>query len=60
MVEALEDSDPGGPGWLAQARKLSAKVHHRLQEEEPKFSRTAGKLLDAQQKRQWAGAGDGD
>ncbi len=56
IVEALEETDPSSPGWLAQARKLSDKVHHHLQEEEHKFFQMAGKLLSDQQKTQLAGA----
>lgn len=56
MVEALEDTDPSSPSWLAQARKLSDKVHHHLKEEEHKFFQMAGKLLSTQQKTQLAGA----
>lgn len=55
MVEALEDTDPSSPSWLAQARKLSTKVHHHLQEEEHKFFQMAGKLLSDRQKTQLAG-----
>lgn len=56
MVEALEETDPSSPSWLAQARKLSDKVHHHLQEEEHKFFQMAGKLLSEQQKTQLAEA----
>lgn len=56
MVEALEETDPSSPSWLAQARKLSDKVHHHLQEEEHKFFQMAGKLLSDRQKTQLAGA----
>ena len=56
MVEALEETDPSSPNWLAQARKLSDKVHHHLQEEEHKFFQMAGKLLSDRQKTQLAGA----
>lgn len=56
MVEALEETDPSSPSWLAQARKLSDKVHHHLKEEEHKFFQMAGKLLSEQQKRQLGGA----
>ncbi|WP_407292729.1 hemerythrin domain-containing protein [Stutzerimonas zhaodongensis] len=56
LVETLEETDPSSPGWLAQARKLSEKIHHHLEEEEHRFFQMAGKLLSDRQKTQLAGA----
>lgn len=55
MIEALEDTDPSSPSWLAQAKKLAERVHHHLQEEEQKFFQMAGKLLSDTQKEQLSG-----
>lgn len=50
MIEELEKTDPSSPSWIAQAKKLSEKVHHHLEEEEHGFFQTAGKVLDEKQK----------
>ncbi len=50
MIEALSETDFSNPSWLAQAKKLSEKVHHHLKEEEHGFFQQAGKILDAEQK----------
>lgn len=55
MDEIIEDMQALGVshrGWMAQARKLSTKVHHHLREEEKKFFQVSGKILsDAQKSR---------
>ncbi|KFX71493.1 hemerythrin [Pseudomonas taeanensis MS-3] len=56
MIEELEETELSSPSWLAQAKKLSEKVHHHLQEEEQKFFQMAGKLLSDTQKEQLSGA----
>lgn len=50
LIEGLEETDPSSPSWLAQAKALSEKVHHHLEEEEQKFFQMAGKLLSEKQK----------
>jgi hypothetical protein len=55
QVESLEQTDPSSSSWLAQAKKLSEKVHHHLEEEEHSFFQMAGKVLAAQQKLLLAG-----
>jgi len=56
MVEGLEETDPSSPSWLAQAKALSEKVHHHLEEEEHTFFQMAGKLLSDTQKETLAKA----
>lgn len=51
MIEDLDATDPSSPSWLVQAKALSEKVHHHLQEEEQKFFQMAGKLLSDKQKK---------
>ncbi|HEY0660108.1 MAG TPA: hemerythrin domain-containing protein [Lysobacter sp.] len=50
LVEQLQEGEPGDRGWMATAKKLSAKVHHHLREEEKKFFQVSGKILGAAQK----------
>ena len=50
LVEKLQVSDHNGRGWMANARKLSEKVHHHLREEEKKFFQVSGKILSRTQK----------
>ncbi len=45
IVEELQARDHSGSAWMAQARKLSHKVHHHLREEEKKFFQVSGKLM---------------
>jgi Asp-tRNA(Asn)/Glu-tRNA(Gln) amidotransferase A subunit family amidase len=47
IVEDLQVNDHTGARWMANARKLSEKVHHHLREEEKKFFQVSGKLLSA-------------
>lgn len=50
LVEELAKADAAGGSWLATAKRLSAKVHHHLREEEKKFFQVSGKILTDQQK----------
>lgn len=50
LVEKLQVSDHNGRGWMANARKLSEKVHHHLREEEKKFFQVSGKILSRTRK----------
>lgn len=50
LVEDLQVADHHGAKWMANARKLSEKVHHHLREEEKKFFQVSGKLLSATRK----------
>lgn len=50
IVEDMQVVDHAGAKWMAQARKLSEKVHHHLREEERKFFQASGKLLSATRK----------
>ena len=45
LVEELEDTDFGSPGWLAAARKLHDLVTHHLDEEEQEVFQLAGRAL---------------
>jgi len=54
LVEDLQTIDHKGSAWMANARKLSEKVHHHLREEEKKFFQVSGKILDNAQKAQLA------
>lgn len=55
IVEEMQDRDHNGSGWMAQARKLSEKVHHHLREEEKKFFQVSGKILGKTLKLKLAG-----
>lgn len=50
IVEDMQTVDHAGAKWMANARKLSEKVHHHLREEETKFFQASGKLLTERQK----------
>jgi len=54
-IEDLGQADAQGGSWLASAKKLSAKVHHHLREEEKKFFQISGKILTETQKTRLAG-----
>ncbi|ETF00521.1 hemerythrin [Advenella kashmirensis W13003] len=54
MLEDLQSEPSNSPGWLAQAKALSKKVHHHLREEEKKFFQASGKILTDTQKTQLA------
>jgi hypothetical protein len=54
LVEDLQTIDHNGSAWMANARKLSEKVHHHLREEEKKFFQVSGKILGATQKSKLA------
>ena len=50
FCEDLSVRDKAGDEWLETAKKLSAKVRHHLKEEEKKFFKVAGRILDDKQK----------
>lgn len=54
MLEDLKSEPSNSPGWLAQAKALSKKVHHHLREEEKKFFQASGKILTDAQKTKLA------
>jgi len=54
MLEDLQSEPSNSPGWLAQAKALSKKVHHHLREEEKKFFQASGKILTDVQKTKLA------
>lgn len=54
MLEDLRSEPSNSPGWLAQAKALSKKVHHHLREEEKKFFQASGKILTDAQKTKLA------
>lgn len=45
LVEVLEKTDPGSPGWLSTAKELHHKIHHHLKDEEQGVFQLAGKVL---------------
>jgi hemerythrin superfamily protein len=46
IVEDLQTPDHAGRSWVANVRKLSKELHDHLREEEKKFFKLAGKILD--------------
>lgn len=54
LIEELQTTDHKGSAWMANARKLSEKVHHHLREEEKKFFQVSGKILSTAQKSKLA------
>ncbi len=50
LCEDLSVRDKSGADWLETAKKLSEKVRHHLKEEEKKFFKVAGRILDDKQK----------
>lgn len=52
LVEDMRVAKKLGSSWMANAKKLSKKVHHHLREEETKFFQVSGKILAATQKKQ--------
>jgi hypothetical protein len=50
FVEDLEGMDFGSPGWLVTAKKLEARLHHHLDEEEHQIFQLAGKALSEKAK----------
>ncbi|MBC7608038.1 MAG: hemerythrin domain-containing protein [Polaromonas sp.] len=50
LVQALENTDPSSPGWLATAKELHHKVFHHLKDEEQGVFQLAGKVLTEAQK----------
>lgn len=50
LVEDMRVAKKLGRGWMANAKKLSKKVHHHLREEETKFFQVSGKILTVAQK----------
>lgn len=54
IVEDMQVVDHSGAEWMANAKKLSHKVHHHLREEEKKFFQLSGKILGKTQKERLA------
>lgn len=50
LCEDLSVADKAGDGWLDTAKALGHKVRHHLKEEESKFFKVAGRLLEDRQK----------
>lgn len=50
LCEDLSVRDKGADGWLETARELSHKVRHHLKEEEKKFFKVAGRILEDKHK----------
>jgi hypothetical protein len=50
LCDDLSVRDKSGTEWLETAKKLSEKVRHHLKEEEKKFFKVAGRILDDRQK----------
>lgn len=48
--EDLSVADKSGADWMSTAKKLAGKVRHHLKEEERKFFKVAGRILDDKQK----------
>jgi hypothetical protein len=54
IIEEMQALGVGHRGWMAKAKKLSAKVHHHLKEEEKKFFQVSGRILSDAQKTKLA------
>ncbi|MEK8034567.1 hemerythrin domain-containing protein [Ideonella sp. DXS29W] len=54
LCEDLSVRDKSGDEWAGTMSALSHKVHHHLREEERKFFKVGGRLLDSRQKAQLA------
>jgi DNA mismatch repair ATPase MutS len=50
LIDDLSVRDKSGADWLQTAKELSEKVRHHLKEEEKKFFKVAGRILDERQK----------
>lgn len=50
LLDELSVRDKSGADWLQTAKELSEKVRHHLKEEEKKFFKVAGRILDDRQK----------
>jgi hypothetical protein len=50
LCEELSVVDKSGAGWLECAKELGRQVRHHLKEEESKFFKVAGRILDAVEK----------
>ena len=50
LIDDLSVRDKSGADWLQTAKELSEKVRHHLKEEEKKFFKVAGRILDDRQK----------
>jgi len=56
LIEDLQSIEYSSPAWLAKAKALAEEIEHHLHEEEHGFFQYSGKLLDEQQKTQYAQA----